>query len=156
MILSPREKQSLARAHKVLEIAQRICQEGKHCSTFQAQNHLEEIHIHDCGYAETGYNPVQNLIVTGNWNEPTSYHQGQSFASLGPKYSNLFERLGKIFEKLGFDTEWSDEWTTCEDCSRLFRTQPDSFNWKPSGRMDLDKGICKCNDCWEEENEDES
>jgi hypothetical protein len=37
------------------------------------------------------------------------------------------ERLGKVLGRLGFDLEWSDEWTDCGACGRLVRTQANSY-----------------------------
>ena len=43
------------------------------------------------------------------------------------------------------EIEWSDEWTTCEDCGRALRTVADSYSWQSSGYV---MGECQlCRDC---------
>ncbi len=64
-------------------------------------------------YAEPGYTQPKKGIFFANWN-------------------HLPAKLGDILERMGFECEWSDEWTTCEDCNRAVRTQPDSHGWTPA------------------------
>lgn len=109
------------------------------------RNYLEEIQIHSCGYAEKGYDdPESGLIATGNWNRVSQYNrETQRVESI----SDLPERVGKCLEKLGVELEWSDEWSCCDDCSKLIRTQPDSHFWTPSYVADYDKGTFLCKEC---------
>lgn len=63
-------------------------------------------------YAEAGYTQPKRGILFANW--------------------NVFPyRLAELLEKLGYATEWSDEWAICDDCARAIRTSPDSHFWKP-------------------------
>ena len=62
-------------------------------------------------YAEPGYSSPKRGILFGNWNHY-------------PK------RLASILEKAGYEIEWSDEWSQCQDCNRAIRTSPDSYGWK--------------------------
>jgi hypothetical protein len=41
--------------------------------------------------------------------------------------------------------EWFDEWDSCCECSKLFRTSPDSYGWKPQ-YVATDNG-CVCVEC---------
>jgi hypothetical protein len=55
----------------------------------------------------------------------------------------VFVHLGRVFERVcKFDTEWSDEWTTCSECYQAVRTQPDSYSWTPAFSMLGDEYIC--------------
>src|SRR5215471_233289 len=69
-------------------------------------------------YAEPGYGPQYATPIRGilfaNWN----------------RFPRDFDR---VLEKAGYAVEWSDEWSTCEDCNKAFRTEPDGFSWSPSG-----------------------
>src|SRR2546428_6551281 len=65
------------------------------------------------GYAETGYHSPESGILFANWNVPR------------------LARIAKIAEKLGYECEWCDEWTTCQDCGKAVRTQPDCHSWLP-------------------------
>jgi hypothetical protein len=70
-----------------------------------------EIH-HD--YAEPGYSLEENQrsIITADWNN----------APIG-----LVDALENHFA-----IEWLDEWTICDECGKLVRTRPNSYNWLPS------------------------
>ena len=78
-------------------------------------------------YAEPGYDQPSKGIVFANWNP-------------------LPRGLDTILEKAGYAVEWSDEWTTCEDCQRAIRTSPDSYSWSSSYHCD-DNGTILCMDC---------
>ncbi len=58
-------------------------------------------------------------------------------------------RLGKALESIGVEIEWSDEWASCDECSKLVRTSADSHGWQPSYKQDED-GI-RCVECIEED-----
>jgi hypothetical protein len=64
-------------------------------------------------YAEPGYsNPLKGILFA-DW--------------------NYFPRgIDSILERYGYQIEWSDEWTTCEQCGRAVRTSPDSHGYQPS------------------------
>lgn len=68
------------------------------------------------GYAEPGYTAEEcegaPLIAIGDWNRS--------------------KRLAKTLERMGFELEWSDEWSECSGCYKVFRTQGDCYTWKPS------------------------
>lgn len=67
-----------------------------------------------CGeYAEPGYRngePIRGILFF-NWN-------------LVPKWA------GELLERLGYELEWADEWTTCDDCGKAIRTAADSHGWQ--------------------------
>jgi hypothetical protein len=90
-----------------------------------------EIELHTEGYAEPGYtDPESGIIATGNWNDPPTP-----------------ERVTRIFEKLGIEIEWGDEWAACDECHKLFRTQPDSYMWRRSYWLDEMDGDIRCREC---------
>jgi len=87
------------------------------------------------GYAEPGYSDPKRGILFANW--------------------NYFPRdIGNLLEKAGFEIEWSDEWTTCEDCGKALRTSPNSYDWQPSYLHAKDSCEFLCLDCAENEMED--
>ena len=63
-------------------------------------------------YAEPGYSEPNKGIIFDNWNYIPS-------------------KLQDFLESIGFELEWSDEWSTCSDCGKALRTQPDSYAWQP-------------------------
>ncbi len=76
------------------------------------------------GYTEPGYTDPERGVISANWNNA--------------------EREGKLLDRLGgYELEWCDEWTSCGQCGKAVRTQPDSYSWLPSFKM-CDGGIdCK-------------
>ena len=93
-----------------------------------------------CGCAEPGYD--DNPVALANWNNITRYD-----AVLGKCVTtdDTMPRLAKLFEKLGYETEWEDEWIACDDCNRVFRTSPDSHSWTMAGV--ISDCVCQCKDC---------
>jgi hypothetical protein len=79
-------------------------------------------------YAEPGYGQPRRGVVFANWNR-------------------LPRNIDAILERMGFAVEWSDEWSTCDDCNGAVRTEPDGYDWKPSYRIVDDALVCSgCND----------
>src|SRR5262245_37954667 len=65
------------------------------------------------GYAEPGYHDPDNGVLFANW--------------------NVFPRgFDRVLEQAGYAVEWSDEWSTCEDCGKAVRTSPNSYGWQRS------------------------
>ena len=138
----------LSRANRILAAAQKdAANKAKNSNDWRIRSHLEEIQLHYNGYAEPGYtDPESGLIATGNWNDITSWHDGQRST-----ISDVPSRIAKLFEKLGIPTEWSDEWVECSQCGKLVRSQPDSMSWEPSYTM-VD-GELWCHECNSEHTE---
>lgn len=117
-------------------------------------SHLEEIDLFadaESVYSERGYSGTMAAI--GNWNSVDEYNRETKQREDLP-HGDLPERLFKILEKLGFECEWSDEWSTCSDCGRLVRTQPDSYDWRPS--YIYGDGDLVCLDCSPEAEEEDT
>ena len=48
-----------------------------------------------------------------------------------------------IFEKMGIECEWIDEWDSCFECARLVRTVGDCWTWQPSFKfVESDGALC--------------
>jgi hypothetical protein len=127
----------------VLERAQKIVRAALNsCKTNSGRSHIDEVQLHVNGYAEPGYSdPESGVIATGNWNDVTEWRNGRSqVVDTAPK------RLGELLERLGVELEWSDEWQTCSNCSKLYRTEPDSYSWKRS-YVQFEDGDQLCEDC---------
>lgn len=149
-------KNTAKRAHRILEIAARMAREIDG-NGWQVRNQLEEINLNFEGYAEPGYSePECGIVATGNWNTITQWKDNQR-----SEISDLPKRIGDLFEKMGIECEWGDEWYSC-GCGKLVRTSADSYSWQPSYWMG--DGEIMCVDCVEadpsgyleahEENED--
>ena len=86
-------------------------------------------------YAEPGYSTTHELILFGNWN-PRNFDGGED-EKRWRRFVNLLEKKAEL--------EWSDEWSTCDECARAIRTRPDSYSWWPSYVIG-DGWLC-CADC---------
>ncbi len=102
------------RVEKILEIAKRMLPKD---AKWTLRSRFEDINIYS-EYAEPGYS-AKGPILTGNWNEVDGDN-------------GLVKRVGDILEKIGCELEWQDEWTSCGDCGKLVRTEPDSYSWTRS------------------------
>lgn len=91
------------------------------------------------GYAEPGYQNEQPKrgVLFANW--------------------NVFPRgLDTILERAGYAVEWSDEWSTCDDCNKAVRTQPNGYDWKPEYDVKaIERGEMICTGCADEDASDE-
>lgn len=84
------------------------------------------------GYAEPGYTDPPKGVLLANWNYFPS-------------------RIDDTLTRAGFDIEWSDEWSTCDNCGKLIRTSPNGYDWQPYSVMmnDCDLVCLRCVD-WAE------
>jgi hypothetical protein len=134
--MTSKTKKTLARAEK---LAEKFRTQAK---TEEGRSRCGEVQINAAGYAEPGYSdPDSGVVALGNWNEISRWAEGKS-----EKVDSAPADLAAALEKIGVDLEWEDEWKTCSDCSRLVRTQPDSYSWKRSYFEDDDCNI-QCSDC---------
>lgn len=77
-------------------------------------------------YAEPGYETPENGILFANWNG--------------------IEDMAELAEQSGYAVEWSAEWTSCDDCGRAIRTEPDCWDWEPAFTTDSDFALT-CHEC---------
>lgn len=128
--------QKVARAFKILEIALQHTWDDP-----IVHSRIEEMQIHTHGYAEPGYNG--DLIATGNWNDITTYNRQTNKVDV---VTEAPKRIANLLEKLGFEIEWSDEWTTCDTCQKLVRTTADSYSWTRAYMEDEYQEVT-CHEC---------
>ena len=63
-------------------------------------------------YKELGYSTDKDIILFADWND------------WADEEMEIVESFSEV--------EWSDEWTTCQECGGAVRTSPDSYGWSPS------------------------
>jgi len=141
------DKRVSKRAQHVLEIAAAMAEKlDKERNSYSVRSHIEEIQLHFDGYADGSSAGESGIIATGNWNTITKYDEKVKRCV---DVCNLPKRVGDIFEKMGIEIEWSDEWSTCGNCYKLIRTSPDSYSWQPD--FWLGDGEITCGDCVKED-----
>jgi hypothetical protein len=87
-------------------------------------------------YSEPGYSDSDDGVYFANWN-PTSFT---------PRVDNVVSRIGALLAREGATLEWSDEWTTCNDCGGAVRTSADCYSWTPNFVV-IDECEIVCHDC---------
>lgn len=90
------------------------------------------------GIVEPGYGDNETVWALGNWNPKRWVRDGD--APLNGEES-LPERLGEALERIGAEVHWSDEWLSCGECGRIFRSEPDSYTWKFQGVITEHGGV---------------
>lgn len=89
------------------------------------------------GYAEPDYG--DKPVVLGDWNDRRDRE--------GKVTDNTMPRLAVLFEKLGYEFEWEDEWVVCPECFRAARTRGDSYSWRQYYWMNPVNCELLCGDC---------
>lgn len=85
-------------------------------------------------YAEPGYSNPSKGILFADWND-------------------VSQRVQDILERAGFAIEWQDEWSTCSDCNKAIRTQPNCWDWRPA--YTVGDGEILCSECQPVEEDEE-
>lgn len=130
--------------NEVYERAEKIIEAGKRLATDKGRWRLDEFRLFTEGYAEPGYTePASGVICLGNYNN-ISHWEEKTRQSVND--DDTPGRVAGLLEKLGIELEWSDEWLTCEDCGKLVRCQPNSYQWQRS-YWDSEGCGCYCVEC---------
>lgn len=110
---------------KLYKIAENLAAKAE---TSMMHNRIMDIQFHTTGYAEPGYrDPECGITATGNWNVIRFKNEkGQD------DVDGTIKKLEKVLEVHGVKKEWDNEWTPCDFCGRLVRTQPNGYEWSPS------------------------
>lgn len=98
------------------------------------------------GNVEPGYDDTP--VLAANWNTPGEYEIKHGLA----ERRNRQAKIGKWLEwrESNYDDlqlQWSDEWTSCDNCGKAVRTSPNSYSWTRSF-VELDGEII-CRECWD-------
>lgn len=139
-IAAARRSNIMARAARVLEIA------AHSAITPQGRAKIENIELNACGYAEPGYDG--DVIALADWNHETMWSEDEKRHVV---VDSTIDRVQKLFERMGIEIEWSDQWMTCDGCNKLLRHCADSYGWLPAYTVDDDnETLCiECTDAEE-------
>jgi len=129
-----------------MDRAMRIIKAGKSVATKEGQWRLEEIEINMNGYSEPGYDNPSGLIASGNWNTINKWVDGIPVIK-----DDTLVRVATLLERLGVDLIWSDEYDSCVECAKVFRTSPDSYG-RTRSYVDTEDGRY-CHECVSEDPE---
>lgn len=93
----------------------------------------------------------QQAIDNLQWAPDYAISQGYGDA---PKHGILFYNWNEVsnkacdlLERAGYACHWCDEWSTCDDCGKAIRTQPDSYSWQPAFVEMRESGELYCFEC---------
>lgn len=134
---------NLTKLHQILNAAIKKAESPSYVAGATADR-LRDFTFHTNGYAEPSYSdPASGVICVGNFNDFREWSlEGKQIV-----VSDLPSRASKVLEeRYGVELEWSDEWTTCGNCQKLVRTQPDSHSWQRY-YAHLDEEVVCCGDC---------
>lgn len=93
---------------------------------------FEEHGVNLCqGYAEPGM--PSGFVLLANWNK------------------KALAKVKADLESHGHHCDWEDEHTSCHECGKAVRIQPDSYWWKPWFVTNQSNGSFLCLDCHKEE-----
>ncbi len=84
------------------------------------------------------------FVAVGDWNTITRYDEDVR------RYVDVDDtpkRLGEALEAIGFQLDWSDTTSTCDDCGKLVQTEPDSYGWR--AKFITGDGFLRCLECVE-------
>ena len=121
------KKTIINRVNKIMEIVKRM--DSSTTYNYMVQNFISDMEFCTQGYSEPGYSSESGMVMISNWNDITYYDRKTNKSTL---ISNLPSRLNSVFERMGIDCVYYDEWTTCGDCGKCVRTQGDSYSWMQS------------------------
>lgn len=108
------------------------------------------------GCAEPGYD--DKPVIAANWNGPYDHEYSRDYENTANKrvlteqgkQKARLARLGKWIEDEFNDhvaLEWSDEWTSCDECGKAVRTSPNGYEWQAYYVQDPQYGDLACGDC---------
>lgn len=96
------------------------------------------------GISEPGYGDDETIWVLGNWNPKRFPRDDEPELT---KSENIGPRLAAALETYAnAECHWLDEWIRCDDCSMIFRTQPDSYSWRMYGLITEAGAVICAND----------
>ena len=96
------------------------------------QDAWQWIEDHNVRIGDDPHNPSQTMSIVETWN-----------TAQDPMFEEAMLALGIDPDNMGF----SDEYTTCGECSDIIRTSPDCWGWRPDFWLDLEGGSYICNKC---------
>jgi len=94
-------------------------------------------------YSEPGYSADEPGVILGNYNPFCGFSAPKS-----EQHRDERVRFARVAERLGFDLEWEDEWTTCTECEKIVRMVADSYHWTQSFHL-FDECEIVCRQCIE-------
>jgi len=100
------------------------------------------------GCREPGYG--DKPVALANWNDKSHYDEKNRRYVID---NNTMSRIARLLKKLGYETEWEDEWSVCDECGKAVRTSPDCYGWKPYCAI-FGNCVILCGDCVKENPED--
>ena len=96
------------------------------------------------GYALRRDGRKDATVLASNWNDVSLPYPAPVYRLSEP--SKAMSRICAALERIdGIELEWSDEGSSCDDCGRWVRTEPDNYFWEP--RHVVSGGELFCHRC---------
>jgi len=116
-----------------------------HCATDLSRCEVESIimaRISECGTLPDATDPRHAFA---DWDDresrdPSGFHGYGPHA--GQQIDKTMSRLLDILERMDIECEWSDEWTSCDECFRMVRSSPNCWNWRMFGYIADGSFVC--------------
>lgn len=115
---------------------------GKLLEVVERRPGYSDVTLVPAGCAEPGYE--NKPMVLGNWNNVDRYDDERHERV---DVDDTMSRLANVFERMGWEVEWEDEWAVCDNCGKAVRTQADSYHWQGYYWANYDDGVLVCGDC---------
>lgn len=96
------------------------------------------------GYCEPDY-PNCGIVVLGDWNDKTKWDSElkRSVSLTNTKADTVPGRLYAALKRIpGVECDWHDEYVTCDECYKAFRSSADSYSWTFYGAWNGDGYTC--------------
>jgi hypothetical protein len=141
--LSPQFILRASLARKLKEVAKENAEALANGETIYRHNSVD-------GVRSSGELEIENLTWYQDYAEPGYSLRHDAKGILAANWNYFHRGVDDLLERAGFETEWSDEWTACDDCGKAVRTSGDCYSWQRfyamTGRHECDTICFNCID----------
>jgi hypothetical protein len=121
--LSPQFILRASLARKLKEVAKENAEAVAKGETIYRHNSVDSM-------KDSGESEIDSLTWYPDYAEPGySLRHGEK-GILAADWNYFHHRVDDLLEQAGFEVEWSDEWTACDDCGKAVRTSGDCYAWQ--------------------------
>lgn len=108
--------------------------------------HTKLKHLHNVWFDVVEKQNGEEFIIFQDWKSLIAVEK-----ALKPGFEPKDKYDTSVLDELNIDYGFSDEWSACDNCGKLIRTEPNSYSWVPDFFVDNEKGEIICGDCVRED-----